>query len=159
MDPSLSTSNPDDGLYYADGDGSTQLSSIPTSDLPSTPSTTTGSVNQAQVEAILLAMQAQGKFRPRSPSPRRGNPGWNTGIKPPICFGCYQHGHILPDCKFPISDFPKIVENYEKLSADDKARVPKTHYEMAKRFIEAKTERAKNDTPNPETDKPEESKN
>ena len=30
------------------------------------------------------------------------------------------------------------MENYEKLTADEKARVPKTHYDIAKRFVEAK---------------------
>ena len=109
-----------------------------------------------QVEAIILAMHAQNKFRPCSPSP---HPGRNPGVKPPICFGCYLSAHILPECKFPISDFPKIIENYDKLSVDDKARVPKTHYDMAKRFVEAKTESAEDKTPNPDTDKPDESKN
>ena len=155
VDPALSASTQDEGLYLA-GDGDTDtLSSIPTSYLPST---STGSVNQAQVEAILLAMQAQGRFRPRSPSPRRGNPGGNPVAKPPICFGCYQHGHILPECKFPISDFRKVVENYEKLTADDKARVPSTHYDIAKRFVEAKNTPAKDKTPDPNTADKDESK-
>ena len=65
-------------------------------------------------------------------------PGWASGGKQAICFGCYTHGHILPNCQFPISDFPKIIENYEKLTPDDKARVPQTHYDIAKRFVEAK---------------------
>jgi len=145
-----STGQDDDGLYYlADAEGG-DTSSIPTSDLPLT---TTDNPGPLTPEAVLLAAGFDPrKFR--TPSPRRGvqpppipgsalgtvptRPGWNTGNKQVIWFGCYQHGHILLECNFPISRFDKVVENYEKLSADDKARVPRTHYEMAKRFIDAK---------------------
>lgn len=85
-------------------------------------------------------------------------PGWNTSSRPAICYGCYEDGHILPESKMPISNFPKVADNYEKLSADNKSRVPKTHYEIAKRFVEAKTDAAKDKTPDPKTAENNESK-
>lgn len=44
-------------------------------------------------------------------------------------------GHISPECNMPINKIQDVVNNYEKLIADEKANVPDTKYAFAKQFV------------------------
>lgn len=58
--------------------------------------------------------------------------GWKTPGKELICFGCYTVGdHILPNCKVGMPQYARVITNYEKLNADQKARIPDTSYKGA----------------------------
>ena len=45
---------------------------------------------------------------------------------------CYVRRHIVQSCLLSFKDFMKIIWNYERLSAEEKARVPATSYWRAK---------------------------
>ena len=47
-----------------------------------------------------------------------------------ICHGCYERHHVLSQCTVNITDLPRIVSNYESLTADEKERVPDKYYLM-----------------------------
>lgn len=55
-------------------------------------------------------------------------PGWLSGPRRVICHNCYQDGHYDPDRTLKFREYPTIVLNYEKLNADENARVPVTSY-------------------------------
>lgn len=62
--------------------------------------------------------------------------GWVNGKRPIICHGCYTiNDHIIPQCLITITEIKKVVHNYEKLSADDKAGVPDMYYQIALPFV------------------------
>jgi len=49
-----------------------------------------------------------------------------------ICHDCYQHGHISPKCTLHLRDLHKVVENYEKLTPQERSIVPSTSYDRVK---------------------------
>lgn len=67
--------------------------------------------------------------------------GWAAN-KPPIIFhGCYAvNDYILSRCGITITDMDKVVDNYERLNVDDKARVPDKYYQLALPFVRARPE-------------------
>lgn len=53
-----------------------------------------------------------------------------------ICWQCYEHDHTAPKCDAKVSDIPKVVKNYEALTASEKCDVPNVSYKAAKQFID-----------------------
>ena len=57
-----------------------------------------------------------------------------------ICYQCYEvDDHISPNCTVKFSDFEIIILNYEKLSMEDRERVPDIAYRAAKHLRELRS--------------------
>ena len=67
--------------------------------------------------------------------------GWGNKSLPSICYGCYERGHILPECKLGITDFSKVIANYEQLTADERTHIPDTYYQRAIGLVKRNPER------------------
>ena len=79
-------------------------------------------------------------------------PGWISRQKI-IFYQCYViDKHIAPECTLQLAQLAQVIVNYEALSHEDRERVPKTAYNMAKQFTqgsgspETSTENKKSDT-------------
>jgi hypothetical protein len=142
------TPNDGEGLYALEG--GEDLESIPTSDLPSTQASDTQSlekaINAANQEQLLW-LDRNGPVRKRTMPPgipyEDGNSnrvGWLDTTRKLICYLCYERGHKASDCKCGIRDMPKVVANYQKLTADEKVSVPDTYYRSALCFIKGRPE-------------------
>ena len=105
-------------------------------------------------EPILISGQSVVHPQPismqeHSPRMAFSRPGWVQNRRVPakqprtelICHSCYEKGHASPDCLLPWRDLGCIVTNYERLTADERTRVPTNSYERAQ------VARAHRDTP------------
>jgi len=69
-------------------------------------------------------------------------PGWiddpskKTQPTKIICHCCYAYGHIAPQCQSRLYNLRQTLENYEKLTEEEKKTVPDTSYESAKAYLE-----------------------
>ena len=45
-----------------------------------------------------------------------------------ICHECYARGHVSPDCNLPLRSQSQVIANFEKLSDEDKLKVPSNSY-------------------------------
>ena len=107
--------------------------SIATDDLPST----NDLVNKDKEQESLLYSNT---IRP----PKLNHGGWRTDRSRPgwkmqqkiICYQCYiPDKHIAPECDLKLSSLGEVITNYEKLTADDRSRVPDTSYKWAKQLL------------------------
>lgn len=61
--------------------------------------------------------------------------------RPLIFHLCYaKSNQILPQCRITLTEMNKMVDNYEKLSADDNSRVPDKYYDLAFPFVRRRPE-------------------
>lgn len=145
-----STSAPaDDNIHYLTDNGV----SIDTYRLPSTRDTdtpTAQSLLEIESRAPRTVPNASIPYSQYDGETRRGRPGWvdtrqlskhpsasqdyRQARFPPglICHTCYRRGHIAPDCILPVRELESIVSNYDKLTEDEKLRVPATSYWRAR---------------------------
>lgn len=49
-----------------------------------------------------------------------------------ICYACYQRGHFMPACTFPVRNGQIIIDDYEAVTAEEKTRVLSASYEEVK---------------------------
>ena len=124
-------------------EGSETLTSIPTTDLP----TTEVDEDEAQGDPVLAFNPALGPPRRTVPPPRvpyskgtqavKQRPGWEAPRIPRrdsqaqvICHLCYDvaNPHYAPECSVPFSERARIVRNYERLTPEQKAMVPTESY-------------------------------
>ena len=111
-------------------------SSICTSDLPSTE--VSAPRYPPEAEQLLYARSTTApRINYDDRQSQRNRPGWST--KPElVCYQCYAVGlHISPNCDAELHHVQRIVDNYEKLSSDQRARVPAVAYNMAKQVGQA----------------------
>lgn len=135
--PMMGYINPDleatqESVYLHNEDEGTVPSSVNTSELPST-------LTEEEQEQLLFLQTKndnRGKvFPPRVAQDPRRQVGW-IDQRSIICYGCYEHNHIMPDCKVQINQFDRVISNYEKLTVDQKARVPDKSYKLAKLYVQ-----------------------
>ena len=127
------------------GETNTLESSVNTSDLPST--------DNSVLEEQLLYTQSYNNNNNNNngynrqpqyvrPQPLGGGytnvntrPGWLAEQKV-ICYKCYEvDKHKSPECDLTLAQLGKVVTNYDSLSLNDKSRVPRTAYDLAKQFL------------------------
>ena len=109
---------------------STQASSVPTSDLPSTLD------DEKRQELLAFRTVRPPKISFGDDNTNRNRPGWVDNQKKTICYLCYAvDKHLSPDCNIQLSDLATIVANYESLSEQDRRGLPKTAYNMAKQLL------------------------
>lgn len=58
------------------------------------------------------------------------------------CFTCYEVGHTSTNCAAPMTDYDRVVRNYENLPPDRKQAVRTDSYEAASLMIRKRQERA-----------------
>ena len=83
----------------------------------------------------------QRRMPPRIPydSDRSRRVGWVDQQRLTIiCHACYEQGHISPQCKLRLLELDNVIANYEKLSADDRTRVPRQAYDTARAYLNVK---------------------
>ena len=62
--------------------------------------------------------------------------GWiDTGRSAVICHTCYEAGHIAPQCNLKLYQIDRVVNNYEALDDQTRAKVPSKSYEDAKAYL------------------------
>ena len=86
-------------------------------------------------------MQRQGFNRMGGPPPRQQGyprPPWRqttaTGLRI-ICHDCYEPDHTSPQCMAKLKDRHRVIENYEKLTPEEKLRVPAASYHRVRRMF------------------------
>ena len=118
----------DEEVHLIDGD------SLPTDELPS---------GTSQETVLYVDNHGSKTGNTRLVAPQRvpfdashNRPGW-AEKKPGnvICHGCYQKGHISPDCSMTLARIEEVVTNYDKLSDIEKTRVPNTAYNSARGYL------------------------
>ncbi len=159
MEPSSSS-----GSRMADGDELmiVEEGSIPTDYLPSTADTAeseellyTGGRQRRNNNTEMVRPNRIG-FEDRNTVINR--PGWERR-KQIICHQCYEiDDHISPNCTVKLGDMRRVVENYDKLSVDQKESVPDNSYKLAHRYLEMKSDLSSNNRRNGD-DNPTDQKN
>ncbi len=89
---------------------------------------------------------AQPRHAPPAPIPYGdkkvlNRPGWtDRSLKTLlICHYCYVIGdHIAPQCTLTLANYYKVILNYEKLTPEQRARIPSTSYDAAVSYFKAK---------------------
>ena len=122
---------------------------------------------QSQVDPVMLAQdrtrrwvhpqripfedRATARSRPGWPDNRPANRG--TGLRQQRenttvhCYGCYQPGHIQPDCLLDIQRQPNVVtRNYEALPREILRSIPATSYWTARDILDARGNEAGSST-------------
>ena len=121
-----------DQLMYMGQETSQPPTSVPTDDLPST---TDLHAVENEKESLLYAGNPRPKARELYPTQHHGINRQQETRARLICHSCFEYDHISPDCKSSLADLQKVVCNYEALSSEEKKRVPRLAYDMAKRFL------------------------
>ena len=135
-----------DGLFLV-GEGS---QSLPTSDTYTTAVETIDATSADYSGDPVLYAERNARTRVRPPrlayadrNSALGRPGWidkqartagitnqlNPQKRNIVCHGCYQPGHIIPDCLLDLNQHPDtVVRNYEALSRELLRTLPATSY-------------------------------
>jgi len=71
--------------------------------------------------------------------------GWAQPVAELICYACYAIGHMSFGCTHPISNIAAVINNYEKWTPDQKARVPDKAYRAALVMIKGTPENIASD--------------
>ena len=95
---------------------------------------------EAVEEGDLFYVDQSGERRRRPPrvafdTSRTARAGW-AAPETPICFSCYEKGHLKPQCPLKLANIEMAVVNFDKLTTEERERVPRTSYEEAKSFLE-----------------------
>ena len=120
-------------LYLGEDANQSGLTSVATSELPSTEP----SVQQTYAEdeqLLYTQMHKPPAIRYGDRQSNRNRPGWIT--KPRlVCYHCYAiDKHVSPECDLTLDRLHQTVGNYESLTAEERDRVPRIAYNMAKQL-------------------------
>ena len=121
-------------LLYLGGDSNQSgLTSVATSELPSTePSIQQAYLEEDQLLYTQTTKSSAIRYGDRQSS--RNRPGWIT--KPRlVCYHCYvANKHVSPDCDLTLDNLHQTIDNYESLTEEERERVPRIAYNMAKQL-------------------------
>ena len=83
------------------------------------------------------------RLPPRVPlhTSRTTRAGW-IAPEQPICFSCYEKGHLKPQYTLKLSNIEEAVVNFDKLTTNERERVPCTSYDDAQSFLQIRSDPA-----------------